>query len=170
MKYDVHGRDRRHRARSRLERWERCRGASLLDVVARQPSRERRGAGERRRNRDDIRAIDHGRGVLAEDGHLRKRGREGGRHVRLVVDVCLPEARRARVTGQLRVRLKANLASERRLDLALVATSAGEKRAAELSLEEELSVEHRRRRVERNAVERRVDVVCTANGVAGGRS
>jgi hypothetical protein len=60
---------------------------------------------------------------------------------------------------QLRVALQADLAVQRRLDLALVAPRAGEQRAAQLRLDEELCIENEWRRVERRAGDRRVDVV-----------
>ena len=58
------------------------------------------------------------------------------------------------------VRLEANLATERGLDLALVAAGTGEQRAAELGLDEELSVETVGSRVEGSAWDRGVN--CTA--------
>jgi hypothetical protein len=142
------------------------------------------GAGERLRDGDDIRAVNHLARVLAEHRHLRHRGLEGRRHVRLVVHVRLPEACRARVlcrglsahlkvsvpkdnthTSQLRVTLQADLAGQRRLDLALVCAISWEERAAQLRLDEELCVKERRRRVERCAGDRWVNVVRRGNRV-----
>ena len=84
----------------------------------------------------------------------------------VLTDVLLPEACRALVAGKLGVGLETQLAVERRLDLALVSTRAGEERAAELGLDEELGVERRGRRVERKARLRRVDVVRAGNRMA----
>ena len=85
----------------------------------------------------------------------------------VLTDEGLPLAGGARVARELRVGLETELAVERRLDLALVAARAGEQRAAELGLDEELSVEHLGRRVERRAGDRRVDQVGSGDGVRG---
>ena len=64
----------------------------------------------------------------------------------------LPEAGSAFIASELRVGLKTDLALEGRFDLTLVrAISAGEEGAAKLCLDEELSVEGKRRRVERSS-------------------
>ena len=85
----------------------------------------------------------------------------------LRVDVRLPEARRALVARELRVGLQPDLAAQRRLDLALVAARAGEERAAELGLDEELGVEDGGSRVEGDTRDSGVNVVGTGDGVAG---
>jgi hypothetical protein len=86
--------------------------------------------------------------------------------VRLIVHVRLPKARRTRIARQLLVRQKAKLALERRLGFTLVSARSGEERATELGLEEDLGIKDSGRRIERNAVERRVDVIRTSDGVA----
>ena len=63
------------------------------------------------------------------------------------------------------VRLETELALERGLHGALDTALAGEERAAELSVDEELAIEDRRGRVEGCARDRRVDVVLGSNGV-----
>ncbi len=78
---------------------------------------------------------------------------------RVRTDEGLPLASSARVTRELRVGLEAQLAAERALDLALVSARAGEERAAQLRLDEELRVELLRGRVEGRAGDARVDVV-----------
>ena len=93
------------------------------------------------------------------------RGRSVGKLV--LTDEGLPLAGGARVARELRVGLKAELAAERRLDLALVATRSGEQRAAELSLDEELGVEELGGRVEGRSGDGRVDVVGSRDGVRG---
>ena len=80
---------------------------------------------------------------------------EGG----ILTDEGLPLASSARVAGELGVGLKTELTAEWGLDLTLVAARAGEQRAAELSLDEELSVECERRAVERSSGDRRVDEI-----------
>ena len=85
----------------------------------------------------------------------------------VLTDEGLPLAGGARVARELRVGLKAELAAERRLDLALVATRSGEQRAAELSLDEELRVENLGCRVEWRARDRRVDLIGGRDSVRG---
>ena len=63
------------------------------------------------------------------------------------------------------VRLEAELALERGHDRTLDAALAGEGRTAELSVDEELAVEDRGRRVEGRARHGRVDVVLRGDGV-----
>lgn len=77
----------------------------------------------------------------------------------LLADERLPLTRRPRVARELKVRLQAQLARDRRAHLAGVARRAGVPRPAELRLDEELRVEHARRAVERRARHARVDVV-----------
>ena len=64
------------------------------------------------------------------------------------------------------VRLKTYFAAERGLDLALVSASAGEERAAELHLDEDLRVERAEGRVEGRSGDRGVDVVGRGGRVA----
>ena len=85
----------------------------------------------------------------------------------VLTDEGLPLASGARVARELRVGLETELAVERRLDLALVATRSGEQRAAELSLDEELGVEELRGRVEGGSRNSRVDEVCGGDSVRG---
>ena len=66
------------------------------------------------------------------------------------------------------VRLEADLAGERGLDLALVPARSGEERAAELDLDEDLRVEGAEGGVEGRAGNSRVDVVGGSDGVAEG--
>ena len=61
--------------------------------------------------------------------------------------------------------METKLAVERGLDLTLQAALAGEGRAAELGLDEELRVEDSGRRVEGRARDRRVDLVGGTDGV-----
>ena len=82
-------------------------------------------------------------------------------------DERLPLARGARVARDVRIREQAELASEGRLDLADVRAVAGEERALEERLDEELRVERAGRRVEGRARDRRVDPVLGRDGVRG---
>ena len=75
----------------------------------------------------------------------------------LRIDVRLPETRRALVARELRVGLQPDLAAEWGLDLTLITGSAGEERAAELGLDEELRVEPVGRGVEGRARDGSVD-------------
>ncbi len=86
----------------------------------------------------------------------------------ILTDEGLPLASSARVTSELRVGLETELAAEGRLDLTLVAARAGEERTTELRLDEELSVEELRRRVEGGSGDRGVDVVGRGDSVATG--
>ena len=79
----------------------------------------------------------------------------------------MPFTSGSRVTGKVVVGLETHLTAERRLDLALVACSAGEESAAELGLDEELGVEDGRGRVEGRARDRRVHEVGGSDGVSG---
>ena len=83
----------------------------------------------------------------------------------VLTDEGLPLASGARVARELRVGLETELAVERRLDLALVAARAGEQRAAELGLDEELRVEELGGGVEGRSGDGRVDVVGSRDGV-----
>ena len=76
----------------------------------------------------------------------------------LVIDVRLPETRSAGVASEFAVGLQTDLAAERRHDFALIRAVAGEEGALELSLNEELSVERERRRVEGSAGDGGVDL------------
>ena len=82
-------------------------------------------------------------------------------------DERLPLARRARVARDVGVREETELAAEGRLDLADVRAVAGEERALEERLNEELRVERAGGRVERRAGDRRVDLVLGGDGVRG---
>ena len=83
----------------------------------------------------------------------------------VLTDEGLPLAGRARVARELRVGLETELAVERRLDLALVAARAGEQRAAQLRLNEEMRVELLGRRVEGRTRDGGVDEVGGGDGV-----
>ena len=102
---------------------------------------------------------------MAEDGHLAEGSLESGLDLGLVVDERLPLASSARVARELAVRLETDLAADRGLDLALVAPRAGEERAAELGLDEELGVEELGGGVEGRSGDGRVDVVGGGDGV-----
>ena len=65
------------------------------------------------------------------------------------------------------VGLETDLAAERRLDFALVSARAGEERAAQLDLDEELGVEGAGGRVEGRAGDAGVDVVGCSDRVPG---
>ena len=128
----------------------------------------------------------------AEDGHLAEGSLERGSHPSLVVCCIgvvlatlqlnklegvkartserLPLASSARVTRELRVGLEAKLAAERGLDLALVASGAGEEGAAELRLDEKLGVEFARGGVEGRSRDGGVDNVGSGDGVRGEQS
>ena len=84
----------------------------------------------------------------------------------VLTDEGLPLASGARVARELRVGLETELAVERRLDLALVAARAGEQRAAELGLDEELSVKDLWSRIEGCARNGGVDLVGGGDGVS----
>ena len=118
-----------------------CNGESVVSS----PCRERILGG----STYDFSAVDEVVDVLAEDRQVVEHELEHLLRLRLVVHERLPLARRARVTRDRVVRLKPELALDRGLDLALVSARAGEERAAELGLEEELRVEETRGRVER---------------------
>ena len=75
----------------------------------------------------------------------------------LLVRVGLPEAVGTRVAGEEMVGLQADLAAEWRLDFSYVWAAAGEERPAKLRLDEELSVEPIRCRVEGGARDRSID-------------
>ena len=64
------------------------------------------------------------------------------------------------------VRLETYFAAERGLDLALVPAGAGEERAAELHLDEDLRVERAEGRVKGRSGDRGVDVVGRGGRVA----
>lgn len=115
----------------------------------------------------DFRAVDERVDVLAEDGKVVEHELEHLLSLRLVVDERLPLARRAGVASDGVVGLETHLARKGRLDLALVAARAGEARAAELGLKEELRVPELRGGVERQARLGWVDVVGSSNGVRG---
>ena len=72
--------------------------------------------------------------VLAQDYELGHRGCESARHMVLLVDVRLPEARSAVVPGEVVVRLQSDLSCQWRHDLALVWSVARKQCAYELSL------------------------------------
>ena len=92
LEWHVHGSDRRRRARVGRKSREGGGSARLLNVGVRETSRERRGLGERLRDGDDIRAVDHRARVLTEHSKLGHCSCERAHHVLLVVDVRLPEA------------------------------------------------------------------------------
>ena len=163
----LHGGDRGGRTGVSGEGGEGSGGARLLDVVVGQAGgqvRSRRGRG---RHGDDVGAVDERALVVAEHGHAAEGGLERGLELGLVVDERLPLARRARVARELRVGLEAQLAVQRGLDLALVPARAGEDRAPELGLDEELGVEELGGRVEGRAGDGGVDVVGGGDGVRG---
>jgi len=118
-------------------------------------------------HRDNIRAVDHLRGVLTEGGELEHGSLERALELGLVADERLPLASSASVTGELRVGLKTDFTLERRLDFTLVATGSRERGTAELSLDEELGVEHTRGGVEGSSGDGRVDEVGGSDGVGG---
>ena len=124
LEWHVHGSDRGRRARVGRKSREGGGSARLLNVGVRETSRERRGLGERLRDGDDIRAVDHRARVLTEHSKLGHCGGERARHVLLRVDVGLPEARRAFIARKFRVRLETDLAVQGRLDFTLVARSS----------------------------------------------
>ena len=163
----LHGGDGGDRAGVGGESGEGGVSARLLDVRVGEAGGEVRVARGRGRGLDDVGAVDELALVVAEDGHLAERGLERGLELRLVVHERLPLAGRARVARELRVGLETELAVERRLDLALVAPRAGEERAAELGLDEELSVEELGCRVEGRPGDGGVDVVGGRDGVRG---
>ncbi len=163
----LHGGDGSDRAGVGGESGEGRVGAGLLDVGVGEAGGEVRVARGRGRDGDDVRAVDELVLVVAEEGHLAERGLERGLELGLVVDERLPLARGARVARELGVGLQPDLAAERGLDLALVAPRAGEERAAELGLDEELGVEELGRRVEGRSGDGGVDVVGSRDGVRG---
>ena len=65
------------------------------------------------------------------------------------------------------VGLETHFTLERGFDLTLVATSAGEERSTELSLDEELSIENLGRGVEGRSGDAWVNVVSGSDGVRG---
>ena len=83
----------------------------------------------------------------------------------VLTDEGLPLASGARVARELRVGLETKLAAQRRLDFTLVSASSGEERATELGLDEELSVEDLRRRVEGGSGDAWVNKVGCSDGV-----
>ena len=154
----LHGGHRGHRAGVGRKSRESGGSAGLLDVGVGETSGEGSGGGERLDAGQNVGAVNHVARVLTENSKLRHSCRERAHHVRLVVDVRLPEARSARVARELGVGLEAHLTGEGRLDLALVrAVSAREEGAAKLCLHEELSVEGEGRAVEGSAGDGRVD-------------
>ena len=104
---------------------------------------------------------------MADNRQLKHRRLEVIAHGVLVGDEALPLARGAGVAREVVVGLETDLTSESGFDLALVAASAGEKRAAKLGLNEELGVESGGSRVKGCAWDSRVDVVGGGDGMRG---
>lgn len=165
MEQDLHRGDGGDGSGVRGERGEGRRAARLLDVAAGEAGGEVRLAGGGGRSGNDVRAVDERARVLAEHGHLRERGLERALELRLVVDERLPLAGGALIARKEAVGLEAELAAERGLDLTLVAAVAGEERAAELGLDEELRVEQLGGGVEGRSRDGRVDVVGSSDRV-----
>ena len=139
----------------------------LLDVVVRQARGQVRVARGRRRRLHDLAAVDQVVDVVAEQREVVERVVEPALDLRLVVHEALPLARRPAVPREQVVRLEAQLAVQRGLDLALVPARAGEDRAPELGLDEELGVEELGGRVEGRAGDGGVDVVSGGDGMRG---
>lgn len=83
----------------------------------------------------------------------------------LVVDERLPLARGAAVARDREVGLQAELAGDRGRDLTLVVAGAGEGRAVQEDLDEELRVPDLWSRVEGRTGDSRVDVISRSDGV-----
>ena len=169
---------------------ERLGRARELEVVGAGSSREGGGLASGGHGRGhDGGAVDEVVRVVAEDGELGHRGPERVHHKLLLVAEALPEARRARVAREREVALQPELARvvpgplrQRRRDLARVVVRAGEARALEQHLEEDLGVEGEGRLeavirfdaqsrekaaygVEGSGIDALVDLVRTSDGV-----
>ena len=132
-------------------------------------SRELRAAvgGERRRLGDNLRAVDQGALVDTEELEAAEDIGESLLELLLVVRERLPLAGSARVAGEEVVRLETHLAAEGRGHRALNTAAAGEGLAAELGLDEELSVKDLWSRVEGCARDGGVDLVGGSDRVGG---
>lgn len=83
----------------------------------------------------------------------------------ILTDERLPFASGPGVTGEVTVGLQTDLTSQGRHHFTLVSGGTGEERAAELGLDEELSVEDAGRGVERSSGDGLVNVVGSRDGV-----
>lgn len=135
-----------------------------MDLASRKVTNEL-SRGEALRDGEDLGAVYHLRGVLVDHSERLEDELEAILELSLIRCKRLPLARRARVTSDQVIGLKAHLALEGRLHGALDAGLAGEEYATELGVDEELTVEQSGCRVEGCARDGRVDIVSSAGGV-----